>query len=224
MNVDVIPSHLEKMSQKPKSNLRWRWRSFSLRAMLVLTAVFSVYIASVVRSDLKRRSAADAIAVYGGRVSWEQRGPTWLASLIGRDLYARPKEIGFLNESLPDKALALLDGLQDAEQLLIAQNDTFTGVGFEHLDGFHKLRFLHVYNTPLTDEGVSKLPKLASLERLHLLATTLSDDSLASLESRSELTELFMGSQSLGENVTETLQQMMPKTTIRISRQGYSKR
>lgn len=222
VNPDVILPERFQMESKSKTESRRWFFTFSLRTFLILFSGLAVCLSFVVHKDSVRRSAAMNAESYGARVTWKERGPTWLKSLVGRDLFATPHEIGFLNEPLADDDLTSLIGLEDAEQLMIMQNATFSGDGFRHLSEFNKLKWIHVYDAPVTDAGCSHLIGLESLERIELLATLLTKESLPALERIGNLTELSIGSEYLERADADTLRKSMPNTKIRISKQGFS--
>jgi hypothetical protein len=171
---------------KLKSSRRRRWFFIYTRTILFVIAILAICFAVIVRRDSVRRSAAEKIEVYGGTVTWRKLGPSWLTYLVGRDLFATPFEVGFLNEALPDEAFRCLAGLEETEQLLIMQNDTFTGSGLRYLAEFDNLKRIHVYNAPVTDEGCAQLPELPSLEAVDLLATVITEESFPVFERTNE--------------------------------------
>lgn len=204
-----------------KKRMPSRWFTISIRTLLALLTVVAILVAMVAQRDNSRRSAAEKIKQYGGVVSWRERGPKWLTKLVGRDLFAKPVEIVFVNKPLPDDALASLSGLEEAEQLVIAQNNTFTGHGLRHLRNFKNLRYINLYNVPVTDDGLENLPRLESLEKLDILATKITDKSFQVVGHLNYLSELQLGSEFLDGKKTGQLKQQLPNTKINLSQQPF---
>jgi hypothetical protein len=175
-----------------------------------------------VKLERTRRAGEERIRPLGGSVAWEERGPRWLTRLIGRDVFAVPWEVSFLNEPLQDDDLLALSGLEEARQLIISQNATFTGTGLRHLADMRNLEILYIYDVPITDDGLARLPKIASLRKLEVLATLITDKSLPFIEGFDFVDDVGLGSASLSRLNVQALDERMPRTTVGWSGQGYS--
>ena len=199
-----------------------RWLTLSIRSLILLMIVSAIVIAVIANRDHKIRSAVWKIQPYGGHVSWNENGPAFLTKMIGRDVFATPEEIVFIDEPLPDEALELLKGLEGAERITIAQNETFTGQGLQHLAKFRNLKRLYVYDVPVTDEGLRHLPELKSLEELMLYATKLTAESFPELAKHGHASTVAVGSGNFGQDDLEKLNQILPDSKVTISRQPFS--
>lgn len=193
----------------------------SLRTSLLLVAVAALALGYIVNCENTRRAAEERIKPLGGSIGWRERGPAWLTHLIGRDVFAVPDEVVFLNEPLQDDDLEALSGLEEARHLSIVQNSTFTGSGFRHLTGMTNLVSLYVCDVPVTDDGVSKLPKIPTLQRIELLATVMTDKSIPLIEQFDYVDKIDVGSESLSKDAVRALDARMPNTNVGWSGQGY---
>lgn len=175
----------------------------------------------IVHCENTRRAAEERIKPLGGYIGWRERGPGWLTQLIGRDVFAVPDEVAFMNEPLKDDDLKALSGLEEARHLLISQNSAFTGSGLRHLTGMTNLESLYIYDVPLTDDGLSKLPKIPTLRSIELLATILTDKSIPFIEEFDCVDKIDVGSESLSKEAVRALDARMPRTAVGWSGQGY---
>jgi hypothetical protein len=112
-----------------------------------------------------------------------------LAKLKGM---ASLKELSLAGCKLTDSQLANLDGLNSLESLDLSSNHRFTGAGLAHLEGLHKLRWLSLVDTHITDSGLAHLKGLKNLDRLYLTGTKITDAGLAHLSGLTRLTELHI--------------------------------
>ena len=181
----------------------------------------AIALGYIVHQENSRRAAEERIRPLGGAVGWRERGPQWLTRLIGRDLFAVPWEVAFLNEPLKDDDLLALSGLEEAHHLMISQNSTFTGSGLRHLAQMQNLESLYVYDVPLTDDGVANLPKISSLRKIELYATLMTDRVIPLIEEFGFVDEIELGSASLSKLAVKQLDERMPDTTVGWSGQGY---
>lgn len=198
-----------------------RWLRVSLRTSLLFIAMAAIALGYIVHQENSRRAAGERIRPLGGVVGWRERGPQWLTSLIGRDLFAVPWEVAFLNEPLKDDDLLALSGLEEAHHLMISGNSTFTGSGLRHLAPMQNLESLYVYDVPLTDDGVANLPKISSLRKIELYATLMTDRVIPLIEEFGYVNEIELGSASLSKLTVKQLDERMPNTTVGWSGQGY---
>lgn len=198
-----------------------RWLRLSLRTSLLLVGAAAVVLGYIAHCENVRRAAAERIKPLGGYVAWQERGPRWLTRLIGRDVFATPREVVFMNEPLQDDDLKALSGLEEARHLSISQNSTFTGSGFRHLASMQNLESLYVYDVPLTDEGIANLPKISTLRKIELYATVMTDKSIPLIKEFDYVSEIQVGSDALTRSAVEALDASMPSTRVGWSGQGY---
>ena len=198
-----------------------RWFRLSLRTSLLIIAIAAGALGYIVHCENVRRAAEVRIKPLGGNIGWRERGPNWLTRLIGRDVFAVPDEVAFLNEPLSDDDLQALAGLEEARHLLISQNATFTGSGLRHLAQMSNLESLYLYDVPLSDDGLMKLPKLPTLRKIELYATVMTDKSIPFFEQFDYVDEIQIGSESLTKDAVQALDARMPNTKVGWSGQGY---
>ena len=198
-----------------------RWLRVSLRNAFLLVAIAAVALGCVVHCENTRRAAEERIKPLGGYIGWKERGPKWLTRLVGRDVFALPWEVVFMNEPLHDDDLQALSGLEEARHVSISQNSTFTGSGLRHLARMANLESLYIYDVPLTDDGFAKLPKIPTLRKIEFYATVMTDKSIPLIEEFGYMNEIQVGSDSLTKNAVQSLDVRMPSTTVGWSGQGY---
>ncbi len=126
-------------SPKPKR----RWFQFSLRALLLLTAVSAVLLwlwTIYVAHYRAQGRAAAALRKLGASVSTEPAGPAWIRKLVGEESFVNVTGCALVEEATTDADL-------------------------EHLKGLTKLEYLWLSGTQVTDAGVAdlqeSLPNLA---------------------------------------------------------------
>ena len=205
-----------------ESRSRFGWPRVSLRTGLLFVALVAVALGFIVKLERTRRAGEERIKPFGGSVAWKERGPRWLTRLVGRDVFAIPWEVSFLNEPLQDDDLLALSGLEETRQLIISQNATFTGTGLRHLEDMQNLERLYIYDVPITDDGLANLPKIASLEKIEAYATRITDKVIPFIEEFDFVDEIQLGSASLSKLKVQELDERMPRTTVGWSGQGYS--
>lgn len=187
----------------------------------MIVAIIAIVLGYIVHRENTRRAAEERIKPLGGYIGWRERGPGWLTQMIGRDVFAVPDEVVFMNEPLHDDDLKALSGLEEARHLSIVQNSTFTGNGFRHLTSMTNLESLYIYDVPITDDGASTLPRIPTLRSIELLATVMTDKSLPFIEQFDYVDKIDLGSESLSKDAVRALDTRLPRTEVGWSGQGY---
>lgn len=229
----------------PRSTLRWY--QFSLRTLLVVVLLLSVFFgwfASRVQRASKNRqrlavleNSVAAIEELGGTVVThyhKTRSSSWLEELL--DDPGDPMDpIGVLTVKvvwfdrskvtkadlqrarLTDAHLEHLKGMTTLEELSFA----YTGVsdtGLKHLKGLSKLRRLCLCGTKVTDAGLEHLKGLTQLKSLTLSNTDVTDDGLQHLKLLRSLRYVNLKYTKVTEQGVKELDKALPNCDISISR------
>ena len=148
-----------------------RWLRFSLRTLLLLTAVVACWLGVQVNKAQKQRAAVAAIEYLGGKVVYARaasdghRFNKYLARLIGRDYVDEVQVIVIENLEVVDADLAPLADLSSLKFLYL-NNLSITDSGLEHLRNLHQLHWLSLENLNVTDAALQHLTDIRSLQAL----------------------------------------------------------
>ena len=129
------------MSDKPSppKTRKRRWLRYSLRTLLLLTAVGIGWLA-----NHPQRHAVQWVEDMGGSASYD---PVWLCNLIGIDSFADVKVVRLENTDVRD--LTPLSGLGGGVQVLHLSDTSVSDL--TPLSGLGNLRWLSLSGTPATD-------------------------------------------------------------------------
>ncbi len=155
------------MSETPKR--KRRWLQFSLRSLLIFTALCAIAAALLGRKIERKRQEqliVNAIRETGGSVYYdsatgtEPNGPSWLRALLGDGFFSEVRRVYLRTDG----------SLQDLKQLTyLEQLDLRDAYGREpalsELKGLTQLRSLAVYDI-IREDGMRSLNDLTSLEFL----------------------------------------------------------
>jgi len=179
----------------PKPKLRWY--QFSLRTLLTVTLVLSVFFGWVgwrIQRAKKNRELRDEIQSWGWSDYPTFERPFWLQDLfhdpgvvlavagyseVGDSELMRLKEMTGLkllrlsDTQITDAGLEHLNGLADLQILDLAGTQV-GDTGLEHLEGLPKLSQLDLSGTRVTDVGLEHLKEIANLRWLYLDGTKVS--------------------------------------------------
>ena len=159
-------------------NHRRRLR-FSLRALLLITAVIAVWLASHGNLAQKQRAAIAAIERLGGTIVYEDNdymsfrrlppdstppGVKWMRQLFGEQQGPRPVEIQLYMsadkapERFTDNEAKLVGTLTELEWLVLMDTG-LTDAGLMHFRNLRRLNRLDVEGTAVTERGAKELQK-----------------------------------------------------------------
>jgi hypothetical protein len=195
---------IEKLrSAKPRRVFR-----FSLRSLLIVVTLLSVWLAWRVDRAHRQRDAVRAIRDYGGIVSYDYQiaaksvdarpsEPAWLIELVGVDFFHRVDAVSFAGDpydprgkfdagvfarlaDLPYVTHVALRGNQACDETFAILANHLPKLESIDVEPFAADLIERTY-PPLTDAGVEKLTRLSSLQYLWFGEVALSDRSLAAL-------------------------------------------
>jgi hypothetical protein len=194
-------------SPPTKLNKR-RWLQFSLRSMLILTALISAWLAFYYIPSKRADRAAKALQEKGISVCYDyqhvpgtspfsyssrvpQPGPALLRKLFGDGLFQHAESIN------RDHAVLQADDLSPLELLPTVRHISFYAcqIGDEHLKHLAGMRLLELLNLSegqITDQGLSNLAHLTELRTLALAHNQIHGDGLKHLAGLAKLTSLFL--------------------------------
>lgn len=204
------------MSESPISaaNPRRRWLRFSLRTLLVVTALLCIWLAVV---STRARKQARAIArmeqfrwgvgydfQLGESGNWtgktEPSAPAWLRKGVGEEYFRRVAIVNVDQPSDPSNDdLAVLADLRGVKQITLYDRKRITDAGLAHLSGMTDLRKLALNGTSVTGPGLRHIAQLRKLELLSLDNTPVTDEGLAHLRDLRSLKMLFMSDTKISD-------------------------
>jgi hypothetical protein len=210
---------------------RRRWYQFTLRTLLLFTLLCSIpfgWVGSRMEKARRQKKAVESLLALRGRVVYdcqldgsgyfvenaEPRGPGWLRSLLGDDMFrsvveARVEDDAGLRclkelSSLTDLYAGRFGGAVDLSSSVSfvfewpADDAQVTDAGLEELKALRNLRRLCLDWTQVTDAGLCNLACLTQLRELDLYRTRVTDAGLEHLKGLSRLKKLNL----LGTDVT----------------------
>ena len=184
-----------------------RWMQFSLRSMLILTALISAWLAFYYVPAKQADRAAKALEEKGIIVHYDyqhvpgtrpftysflvpQPGPAFLRKLLGDGLFQHAESIR------RDRTALKADDLSPLETIPTIRSVYFYAcqIGDEHLKhlaGMRLLELLSVGEGQITDQGLSNLANLTELRTLDLSHNQIHGDGLKHLAGLAKLTGLL---------------------------------
>ena len=182
---------------------RRRWFQFSLRSMLVVTLLFSVWLGILAHRARQQREAVWVVLNAGGMVWYDDgeyesesrtinpkgsaSGLDWLRTAIGEEYFREVRAVSLRDNSITDENLRNLMNFTNLEYLDLS-NTRVTSADLIHLAGLTKLRNLSLEDTQVGDAGLQHLEQLEDLRELSLNGTQVTD---AGLENIGDLTNLM---------------------------------
>lgn len=203
----------------PKRALRWFRPRVSLRALLVVVALFGLFFAYLGmkwRAGKRQEAAVAALQLAGGACGFDYRlknappdtdspkqatwVPEWLRDLLGRHFFEKVQSIGMGNPHLDpakpkttDETMQLLEQFPRLREFELLRSDvTDRGVSqLEHCPEMHHLSFWD--NKYITPEAMKSIKKLRRLHTLYLDGVLNSEEGIAHIKELPQLRELLIG-------------------------------
>ena len=157
-----------------------RWFQFSLRSLLIFTAIVAVccgWMGRRIEQKRNEREAVEAISKLGGEVMYDSGaappGPNWLRRLLGEHFFSKVDQVTL--HHVTDEELTCLDELPDLVSVDL-EGASITDVGLSHLRGLTRLENLDLRGTKVTDAGMANLLSLSNLRYLKLQGTSVTDE------------------------------------------------
>jgi hypothetical protein len=197
-----VGDNADMQTEPPKTDppkRKRRWFQFSLRTLLILTAVVAVaccWLGRRIDQKCKEREAVESLVKLGGGVWYDYQfnsgrlsvaaeppGPSWLRQLLGENLFysvdsaylVRPNwGEPAINGTITDAALACLHDLPDLRTLSLSHTK-ITDAALVHVKGLTRLENLSLDRTDVTGAGLENLTGLPRLETLGLAGSHVTD-------------------------------------------------
>ena len=219
---------------------RRRWFSFSIKVLLLLLTVLSVWLGVQVERVHRQRALKAAILKAGGQLQYDYEtdrvnsrargtppGPEWLRNLVGVDYFARIEKVIFTGATDQDvMQLERRDGLRSLF-VLCHGKERITSVGMKHLGELTSLEHLWVTNSDqITDEGLVGLERLHHLKVLNLsFLPRVGDAGIKHLAKLSNLKVLGLSGTQLSDAGLEHLKnlkklQFLTVTVTKVTKAG----
>lgn len=194
-----------------EQSLRRPWFRFSVRTLLVLITLLSVWLAIQANRARHQKTAVDEIIAAGGQVLYdyepsrfekarrlveaaetglpppafvkEPGGPKWLRQLIGNEYFQHVVEVDLRGAHWTDTESVLrhIASLSDLERLFLIRAD-MSDEELRHIGQLTKLKLLVIRDNEITDGALVHLYSLCRLEQLNVINTKVSAEGVANLQ------------------------------------------
>jgi hypothetical protein len=220
----------ESKTQRQRRSPR-RFLRFSLRGLLVLVAICSVWFGIVFSRAREQARAVAAIKAVGGQVYYDYQfadwyninysakspTPTWFLDAVGIDFVHEVDGVRF-EQRITDDDLAALESLPQIRILWI-QAGKITNRGLGRLGALTQLQSLLISSTSedssgFDDSGLTQLRSLHGLRLLGILGTKISDNGLQSLKALVKLDGLLLCNTRVTRGGVQDLSKSIPKCSI----------
>jgi hypothetical protein len=192
-----------------------RWLQFSLRTLLIMTALSSAWLAFYYVPANRADRALKALQNIGVDVSYDYQrvpgtsnhaysflvpkpGPALLRSIFGEGFLQHADSLHLNQKPLKPNNAKLIERLPTLSQLWLDG----CGIGDEQMPYFSNLRnldFLLLRDNQITGNGLASIKNLTKLQSLVLSHNRIDDDALSSLEKLADLESLWLD----GTNVSD---------------------
>jgi hypothetical protein len=221
-----------------------RFLRFSLRGLLVVVAICSVWLGIAFHRAREQARAVKAIEAAGGYVLYDYENasrshfvwgksnfPSWLLDALGIDFFHdvgvvvienAPATDGVKYIPVNDDLLARLDAVPETRSLYLYKYDG-TNRGLAHIGSLRQLRELTINssdNDPVDigDAGLAELSGLRELEQLHIFNAQISDHGLQHIKDFTHLQELILDDTQVTREGAEDLSRSLPDCAIWVYR------
>ena len=226
------------MAERRARARRWpfRWLRFNLRSFFVLVVVCGAIVGGVAnvkrRADLERQ-AIDRLQEMGATVVSERQLPQWLKSDSDKppwNWFDRAVEVRFavdfpfdttppktspLDYQKYNEALASLRSLPKLRSLHLFGCPT-SDESLVHIGRLSRLESLNLAYAPISDEGARQLSRLTRLQSLDVSNTDISDETAALFGGLHELRTLNLSETRVSTAAVRELSRRIPQASIDI--------
>lgn len=172
-----------------------RWLQFSLRSLLIITAILSVllgWLGSILFRVRQQRDIVSRIESIGGKVYYDYQvagehikakpppGPKLIRLVLGDDAFARVEVVHLLEAKTKDEHLVWLTKLPELNYIILNGPD-ITDEGMKYVAEIAKLRGLGLFDTNVTAHGLACLNSAEHFVSLSLDGSMVNDDMLEPL-------------------------------------------
>jgi hypothetical protein len=214
-----------------------RWYQFSLRTLLIFTALASCglgWLGFKIQQARRQQTAIAAIEKLGGRIQYDYDvdsqgnnvanavlpGAAWLHALLGDDFFRTAYGVDLSDGSgmgwISDDELVHLRTFTELRWLTLVHTQV-TDAGLESLEGLTHLECLSLSITKTTDAGLLHLRRLTHLKRLELDVTHVTGSGFGYLEDLVQLEELSLDRTGLTDEGLKHLQHLRHLTELSLN-------
>ncbi len=174
-----------------------RWFQFSLRSLMIFTAIVAVefgWLGSKIAKKRQEQALVAGIREHGGGVEYDSSVPTSLRWLLGGNFF-NDVQYAWITRA-DDATLRSLAELTRLRGLHLFA-DGVTDAGLANLKGLAQLQWLYVDNTLVTDAGLVNLKGMTQLQWLRLENNNVTDTGFTNLKKalpNCQITALSLGS------------------------------
>lgn len=170
---------------QPAAKPKRRWFQFSLRTLLIGTAVVGAFLGVMLRwiaPAQRQRAAVLIVERLGGKVEYEKAAPgeSWFAHKLRRWLpryFFDAVVTLYFRSAVADKDLLCLSRFKQLEGVCLIGTEA-TDAGVRYLSELERLTYVELDGTRITDVGLAHLSGLTQLQCLTLDCTEISDAGL----------------------------------------------
>jgi Leucine rich repeat len=185
-----------------------RWFQFSLRTLMIFTAVIAIACGWVARKTEQKRREREALRALAalnpghlvffydyqcppGDVFAEPPGPAWLRKLLGDDFFGSVDGISISQTAAQDASLVHLKYFPELHSVDLSETN-ITDLGLANLESLTQLEVLFLAGTKITDAGMAHLKDLTQLTMLNFDETGITDAGLANMIRLPQLQTLYL--------------------------------
>jgi Leucine-rich repeat (LRR) protein len=228
LNADNAAMEAEPNKAEPPKRKR-RWFQFSLRTLLIFTAVAAVacsWLVSKIERKRQEREAAEAIVKLGGFAYYDcewttqglnfhnrPRGPAWLRKLLGENLFSEFELVSLDKVPGAEAALANIRGLTHVKFLTLSRTN-ITDADLANLGELIDLQSLDLVETKVTDMGLVNLRGFTQLNSLELSRTKVTDAGLKHLKGLTKLQTLYLDGTKVTDAGVKELKEALPNCYV----------
>jgi hypothetical protein len=205
-----------------------RFLRFSLRALLIVVAICSVWLGIAFHRAREQARAVAGIKAVPGYVFYDFQVdaaegidpsatsdvPSWLLDSLGVDFFHNVTVVGFEGPPVTDDQLAAIESLGELEYLVVGPY--VSSKGLVHLRGLTKLLSLNVASSAIDDAGLRHLAALQRLEYLAIQGAPITDSGLEHLKGLENLRDLTLHNTQVTSAGARALSQSLPDCAMSV--------
>jgi Leucine Rich Repeat (LRR) protein len=216
------------MEAEPPKRKR-RWFQFSLRMLLIFTAIIALCCGWLVRrveQKRRERDAAEAIVKLGGVAYYDcewrtqgllfhaqPRGPAWMRKLLGENFFSDVELVSLDKNPDAKAALGYLGELTHLKFLTLSRIN-LTDDDLANLGELRDLQSLALSETKVTDIGLENLRGFTQLGSLELSRTQITDVGLKHLKGLTKLQTLYLARSKVTDAGIRDLKTALPRCYV----------
>jgi hypothetical protein len=205
-----------------------RFLRFSLRGLLVLVAVCSVWLGIAFHRAREQARAVAIIKHHSGYIVYDYNQlptgffdfkarsgiPEWLLDILGEDFF---HDVTYVKaDRVRDDVLEVICGLREI-RLLILDESAITGRGMAHLKRLHKLDILEIDSPLIDDRALAEIAGSRHLRVLEISNANVGDEGIEHVKRLARLQELRLHNTRVTSAGAAALSEQLPDCRIYVS-------